>query len=448
MSPRSVKATHAELWLERSYSEAGIQRRSWGIKRPSGETTFETPTIFASFSISGNQWLKLLYFYDEWRGWLNLLVSQADMYRCRPGFRNELAKHGIRAYLPWKAERVGRSLASQSKPQAYHRYARSRPNGFGPYKGLVMLDSGGFTFGNLKKLKLLRSRTSAACLSETANALEREKKLELSRSWTTDKAHNVAREAQVAHLRFGVTLRPDFLVALDRIIESPSMPVHVKRRRAFFGISCATEGLKFLSKLRRCNSVFLPVVHPYGPYGAVFNGQVARNRAVNFYEGSVREQIERLEDAESETGVMYGGLAIGSLVPFENATMVPIVGEALARAIRSSTFANRFVHCFGANNDKLELLLKYGVHSFDTNHHVKLARARRMYDPSNEAYALVRGRRLPRCDCAVCRVHGPSEFRETHKGLKEVPTVLMALHNFETNHLERVGWTRRARRKA
>jgi len=393
--------------------------------------------IFGSFSVSGNQWYKLLYFYDEWRDWLNLLVSQADIYRTRPSFRSELTEHGIRGYLPWKAQRVHAGLASKPRP-SYREYAKRGDKRFGAYRGLVMLDSGGFTFGNLRKLALLRSRTRSMNLVETATALEREQKLEASAAWSAKKARSLAGTAQVAHMKFGLSLRPDFLVSLDRIIESPSLPTRLKQRRAFFSISCAVEGLKFLSRLRESGSLFLPVVHPYGPYIPVPTDESTKREIVKRYEESATWQIQLLEEAEAKSGATFGGLAIGSLVPFENSTMVPLVGKALKSAIQASSFRDRFIHCFGANNDKLEILVKYGVHSFDTNHHMKLARNRLFYSPAEGAYVGLGDRRRPKCRCAICSSHPGWQFRESRKGLREVPTILIGLHNFQSNHLDRL----------
>ena len=156
------------------------------------------------------------------------------------------------------------------------------------------------------------------------------------------------------------------------------------------------------------------------------------------YGASISWQIEKLEQVERKCGESFPGLAVGSLVPFENAVMAPLIGDAIEKCLKQSQFRGRFVHCFGANNEKLEILQSRGFQSFDTNHHAKLARSRRFYDPATKSYFGLRDKRWPRCGCVICPSHPSKHFRENRRGLKEVSTVLVALHNLQSNHLERL----------
>jgi len=400
-SARSVDAAHAKLFLDRKTTLSAGEIGDWRILRSSGEARFRTPMLFASFSVSGNQWLKLLYFYREWSGWLNLLVSQADIYRCRPYLRDEITRLGLRNHLASRAEKLRKDLRARDAPASYRSYRARRGTRNGPFLGLTMLDSGGFTFGNLRRLALLRERASSPTLTATADALEKEEILEGRESWTERKALTQAEAAQVPHLRFGLAVRPDFVVALDRIIENPLLPLRVKRRRAFFSISCAAVALREVSQTRQCDSLLLPVIHPYGPAAPSDLAGFSKTELMKSYGASISWQIEKLEQVERKCGESFPGLAVGSLVPFENAVMAPLIGDAIEKCLKQSQFRGRFVHCFGANNEKLEILQSRGFQSFDTNHHAKLARSRRFYDPATKSYFGLRDKRWPRCGCVI-----------------------------------------------
>jgi len=119
--------------------------------------TLETPALFAGYSVWGNQWNKLMYFYSDWHDSLNLLISIYDIYRSSRCIGQKLLDRGFSGYSRDYVRQVREYVRQQSgKGTPYNDYANLFPTGdIPPFKKTLMLDSGGFSFGTRTKLNAL-----------------------------------------------------------------------------------------------------------------------------------------------------------------------------------------------------------------------------------------------------------------------------------------------------
>ncbi|MGB9886541.1 MAG: hypothetical protein ACPLRW_06030 [Moorellales bacterium] len=413
--------------------DAAVYRRTrgWSFTTPGGKRFLPDPTMFAVYSPSGNQWRKLMYFPDDWRS-VNLLISMYDIYSADPSILREMCRLGIRGHMASLSYRMAIRLRQSDLPQYQSYCGYTDPSRPFPHWGLIMLDSGGFSFGHPGKLiPLLQSpvppiRRFARLLLAVAG-LETE-----TRGWNRARFERLARLAQRLHLRMQLRLQPDIIVTLDRVMHF-DLPYRVKSRRVWFNLTCARTALELYARTPDPKPLLFPVVHPLGPPPAAIGTKLSPEQAREFYARTFALQLRYLLRAEKETGTNFGGFAVGSLVPVTNYAFLEVLASALAQALRKLGVGRRPLHAFGAADRKAVFLSRYGFTSFDTNLHVVKARSRQIYDPASGIY---RKKELPTsCTCPVCRRHPPQELVEDRPGVKEVATVLQSLHNFYTNHL-------------
>jgi queuine/archaeosine tRNA-ribosyltransferase len=335
--------------------------------------------------------------------------------------------------------RVGEKLRKTNLPQyqAYRDYVN--PDRPFCYRGLIMLDSGGFSFGHAEKLTpLVRSPLPAvrrfARLMLAVAALENQDK------WDRDRFRRLARLAQRLHLRNQLCLKPDIIVTLDRVIHF-DLPYEIKRRRVLFNLICARTALAAYAPRPHPKPLLFAVIHPLGPPPRAVGKTTSEERARAFYTRTFTLQLKYLLHAETETGQQFGGFAVGSLVPVNNYAFLELLAGSLAAALQALGVGGRPLHAFGAADHKAVFLHRYGFTSFDSNLHMVKARNRQMYDPSSGSYKKMQP--PTSCTCPICRRHPAEELVENRPGVKEVATVLQSLHNFYANHLAHLKTMRR-----
>lgn len=380
-----------------------------------------------------------MYFPDDWHS-LNLLISTFDVYCADPAILREMCQLGLRGHMASLFRHVGKKVLQTNLPQykTYHAYI-NLDRAF-PYRGLLMLDSGGFSFGHPDKLaRLLRSpfpaiRRFARLMLAVAHQESQESK------WDRARFVRLARLAQRLHLRTQFQLQPDIIVTLDRVMHF-DLPYRVKSRRVLFNLTCARTALELYACTPGPKPLLFAVIHPLGPPPGSIGKTVSEERAAAFYARTFALQIKYLLRAEAETGLRFGGFAVGSLVPVTNYAFLGLLAGSLAKALATLGVEGRPLHAFGAADRKAVFLYRYGFTSFDSNLHVVKARNRQIYDPATGTYKKMQP--PSSCTCPVCRRHAPEEFLENRQGVKEVATVLQSLHNFYTNHMAHLETMRR-----
>ncbi len=414
------------------------QGKGWSFTSPNGACFLPNPTIFAVYSPSGNQWRKLMYFPDDWCD-LNLLISTYDVYCADTAIIREMCRLGLRGHMDSLFRHVGRKVLQSNLPQykCYHPYI-ILDRTF-PHRGLLMLDSGGFSFGQSEKLvRLLKSPFPA--IRRFARLMLAVVRLESQEDeWDKVSFVRLARLAQRLHLRTQLQLKPDIVVTLDRVMHF-DLPYWVKSRRVLFNLTCARTALEFYARTPEPKPLLFAVIHPLGPPpGLIGKTIISRDMVAAFYTRTFALQIKYLLRAELETGLRFGGFAVGSLVPVTNYEFLDLLASSFARALAALGVKERPLHAFGAADKKAVFLYRYGFTSFDSNLHMVKARNRQIYDPATGIYKKMQ--LPPACGCPVCRRHAPEEFLENRQGVKEVATVLQSLHNFYTNHLSHLETT-------
>lgn len=404
--------------------------KGWSFITPGGRRFLPDPAIFAVFSPSGNQWRKLMYFPEDWQD-LNILVSTYDVYCADSSIIREMYRLGLRGHMESLSRRMGKKLWQSELPQyAYYRRYIDLDKPF-PYRGLLMLDSGGFSLGQPGNLlRLLGSPVPVvrrfARLMLAVDGLEKQE-----RGWKRATYVRLARLAQRAHLHVQLRLQPDIIITLDRIVHF-DLPYKIKARRVLFNLTCARTALEFYARTPGPKPLLFAVIHPLGPLPS-YDDKAAMSEAATFYTHTFALQIAYLRRAELELGLRFGGFAVGSLVPVANYKFLALLASSFVKALESCGAGGRPLHAFGAAGRKAVFLRKYGFTSFDSNLHVVKARNRQLYDPAVGSYK--KGQLPSSCRCPVCRRHQPEEFFESREGVREVATVLQSLHNFYANHL-------------
>jgi hypothetical protein len=414
---------------------------------PGAVKTLETPALFAGYSVWGNQWNKLMYFYRDWYDSLNLLISIYDIYRSSRCIGQKLLDTGFSKYSRGYVRQVREYVRRQSdKGTPYSDYANLFPaGGIPPFGKLLMLDSGGFSFGTRTKLNAL-SKSCRKSTSQKVTDLDKDVRefaetmlevndMEGKSRWTEARIQALAQKAQGINLKHQLAARGDFVVTLDRVIDDYEYSLERKKRRAYFNLECAKSALEYKARQKNdFDSLLLAVLHPVGPalteIGNNFKG--ARKE----YYDNIYSYLDELVKKEKELGVEFDGFAVGSLVPISNYDLLRIIVEGVQVALKEHGKENKLLHAFGATNNKAEFLFQYGFDSFDTSYHVVRARNRFVYDKSISDYVSTLKLDSFDCSCRVCSKYSFEKLTENRKGVKEVATVLQSLHNLYTNHLE------------
>jgi hypothetical protein len=412
---------------------------------------FRTPALFAGFSIWGNQWNKLMYFYHDWYKQLNLLVSIYDVYRAAECIRGPMMRDGFRQYVEDYVRHVRGYVREQARriDSPYTDYA-SFPRGPIPaFRGAMMIDSGGFSFGDRKKLArlleiyrdILRRNHEDVFAASVVDFAETMLKVADAEEGHGDEqtVAFLADHAQKINLSHQLAIRGDFVVTLDRVIDDYGYPIERKRRRAFFSMQCAKAALAEKARLgENFPAALLAVIHPIGP-GPEEHKTLGYTQTYRIYRRELDYYVGELAAAERRLKVQFDGFGIGSLVPLQDYNLIRLIVTAIKYTLRAHGMEGRFLHAFGATNRKAEYLFEFGFDSFDTTYHMVRAKNRYLYDRERNTYVSSRELRSWNCDCPICSSHSLNELRENRRGVKEVATVLHGLHNLYTNHLEQIG---------
>jgi queuine/archaeosine tRNA-ribosyltransferase len=378
--------------------------RIWRVKLNGKSMIFNTPRIFAVYSMWGNQWLKLLLFFNVWYNEIDLLFSLFDILMATKQRREKCFELGIRKFTLWQlsdyASKVKQELVK--KYPAYQDYLdflhiRKEP----PFiKNLIMVDSGGFSLDS---------------------------KLSVSKIHNVGFSLNKIDQTQKSFLKAQLSMKPDIVLTLDRVIKNPNkISINEKRRRVEFSLECAKAALRLKGELKdrkeKFGSLLFGVVHPYGPKINKVSDELVRK-----YKENCDRYLSELLDYENEVGVFFDGFAIGSLIPLP-VSLVKALGDFISKKIRQER-KNVILHALGVTNTKMLELLECGFDTFDTNSHVQLAKYRYYLESINRPIKIDELKKL-KCNCPVCSTFSLKELRERRRGVKEVSTVLISLHNF------------------
>lgn len=411
----------------------------WILNTPNGKRFLANPDMFAVYSTSGNQWRKLMYFSEDWQH-LNILISMYDIYRSDASLIREMLRLGLHGHIKSLRNRIIRKVLDSSLPQyqSYHKYLKLEKDI--PYEGILMLDSGGFSFGSPEKLHYL--------LKSPISSVRRFGRIMLSIAeleggqylWNTQEFLRLAQIAQKVNFLNQIKLKPDILITLDRIIPY-EMPFWLKIRRIIFNLTCARTALELWARLPNPKPVLFTPIHPLGPSLSSIGKEISEKKAEENYTKTFLIQLKYLLRAERETGAPFAGFAVGSLVPITNHNFLKIICNAVSQAAKELKIDDRPLHAFGAADSKAILLNGFGFTSFDSNLHMIKARNRQIYDPTSGEYRKMQP--PEKCSCIICRRHPDHELLENRSGVKEVATVLQSLHNFYANHLSHLATMRK-----
>lgn len=404
---------------------------------------------FAVMSSSGNAWRKFIYFLDLWAPHLDILLSIYDIYMSDRSIRDEILSFGIRPHIHAALRRTYGYLASKGGRYVRYRQRLERLMADPPQvRGLIAVDSGGFSLSTPEKISRLCCVKGDPEIVQLGYLLLQVDELERDAGSSTERYLLLAREAARTNIRYQLRTGADIVVSLDRVFDF-NLPFSRREMRWLFSLECAREALitvRDMSGTAAPRARVLPVIHPLGP-------TPSKEAKPDEYYRYAREALRYLEEAERETGLMFYGVAIGSLVPLISQQLLLPVAVGVGGAILESSFRGRPIHAFGASNDKLELLWECGFNSFDTSHHLIKGRNRQSYIPAKSSYVPSKTLKTLPCywrsetptsgsvgdPCPVCVSVTLDEYLEDSPGLKEVATVLQSLHDFYSNHLARCG---------
>lgn len=425
-------------------------RRYWRLPG-SQNRSFQTPALFAGFSVWGNQWNKLMYFYHQWYKQLNVLISIYDVYRAANCLRMPMMRDGFHQYVVDYVRHVREYVRLKAKQNGspYSDYASFPPGPIPAFRGAVMIDSGGFSFGDPKKLartyeiyKGISTRNPdnvfAASVVDFAETMLRIAQIEEG-DWDEQTVVSLAGHAQRINLSHQLAIRGDFVATLDRVIDNYDYPLERKQRRAFFSLQCAKAALAEKAVLgENFPAALLGVIHPVGPGPREFK-DLSFDQAYCIYRRELDKYVSEFAASESRLKVQFDGFGIGSLVPLQDYEMIKLIATAVKDTLKAHEMDDRCVHAFGATNKKASYLFEFGFDSFDTTYHMVRAKNRYLYDLQSNRYVSSRGLQVWNCQCPMCSRYSLNELRENRSGVKEVATVLHGLHNLYTNHLEKIG---------
>ncbi len=391
-----------------------------------------------------------MYFYHEWYKQLNLLISIYDVYRAAECLRKPMMRDGFQQYVKDYVCHVRGYVREQARciGSPYSDYADFPPGPIPTFRGAVMIDSGGFSFGDRRKvdrlleiyrdiLKRNPEDTFASSVLDFAETMLKVANTEEGH-WDEQIVISLAECAQRINLAHQLAIRGDFVVTLDRVIDDYGYPLERKRRRAFFSLQCAKAALAEKARLgENFPSALLAVIHPIGPAPEEVKS-LGYTQAYRVYRRELDRYVSELAEAEKELQVQFDGFGLGSLVPLQDYDMVRLIVTALKYTLKAHGMQERFLHAFGTTNRKASYIFEFGFDSFDTTYHMVRAKNRYLYDREQGAYVSSRDLKSWNCGCPICSTRSLDELKENRRGVKEVATVLHGLHNLCTNHLEQI----------
>lgn len=390
-----------------------------------------------------------MWFYEDWKDTMNPLLSMHDLFVTDKGIFEELQQgfqEHLRLFMKRSLDHVKRLYdgpAGEPYRWYWDRYlAYLDPEQASQFTGVLLLDSGGFVLGNPRswvRMKAVRNGRG----SEVADLMSKLSELEHSRG-SHAQLLELGQEAQRIVLETGWAVKPDIIVTLDRVIHFEA-PQEQKELYIQYNVSNAIAALRLKTELAKQAGgkvpMLWPVLHPWGPsLSDIKSGRITSQQAIEQYYRGYAQQLDALLAEEIRLGARFDGFGLGSLVPIADAQFLDIVGSAAQRALRERNLHTRPLHAFGSTEPKARKLHEYGISSFDSTHHTVRARNRQALYPDEGYYHRVSKQLV--CSCRVCAKHRTAELDELledRKGVKEVATVLLALHNLEVSrsiHLE------------
>jgi len=369
------------------------------------------PTLFAVYSVWGNQWLKLAMFMQNWCEDINILIS-TDSILCSAERRYGLIiTHGLLKGLLQTRGDYQKFIEKKARTHPHlSSYLGEFEEPVPKVRSKFMLDSGGYGLTKLFE----------------KNNVPRKLKMRvpnLGAHWKDDdeQSQNMVLEKQLP-------LKPDILVTLDKVI-LPSESYLTKRKKVEFSLRCAKVAL---AQKREGNTKQIRLFAAVHSYGSDKSGN-----SEDYYVNA-KEYMHSLFEFEDETEVTYDGFSVGSLVPISHESTLHAIAGGVRDSLRSEKRKVE-IHGLGASSDrKIAILHKYGFQLFDTNLHMKNARNRLIYHPEKQKYVSVHGvsKNEWNCDCKICRKYPWETITENRPSVREVSTVLISLHNLYTNHLK------------
>ncbi|MGB8779889.1 MAG: tRNA-guanine transglycosylase [Candidatus Bathyarchaeia archaeon] len=368
------------------------------------------PMLFAVYSVWGNQWLKLAMFMQEWCRDINVLVSTDSVLNSSVPRYEAITKYGLSKGFIKTREEYREFMENTARKFPYlSNYLDEFEKPLPKMTSLFMLDSGGYGF------------TKAFEGNNIRNQL-RIRIPDLYNCWKhgDEKSQDMVLEKQQL-------LKPDILITLDKVI-FPNELAKAKKEKIGFSLKCAKIALQRKKEGIIGNTALFAAVHGYGP---------SPNNGPEKYYDNTREYMNNLLSFESEVGVRFDGFSIGSLVPISNEQILSSIANAV-RDVLGSERRKTAVHGLGASTDnKISTLYKCGVRIFDTNLHMKNARNRLIYHPTERRYVSTKKIKKEdwECDCKICSNYTWDILNENRRRVREVSTVLISLHNLYTDHL-------------
>lgn len=404
-----------KIVLKRKKSCGRARKCLWEILHKRGRKHYlNTPSVFAGYSVWGNQWLKLLLFYEDWVGKVNVLISLFDMFQAGPSRKRRIFDFGFPNGIKRERDRYIQAINQRltKRYPAYGDYVNymSSENDTA-FDTLIMLDSGGFSlrcpedFAKIDGLKKLYDQDDHYALQQFI----------------------IEKQLQT---------KAEFIVTFDRALIPMGISMEEKQRRQRFSLNCAKAALEIMAEKRdageEVDALLFGAVHGYGlSLREINNGKVSFKKACQMYYETTKNYLEKLLSFEKDLGVMFDGFSVGSLVPLANNGLIENIARAVYDVLKENRALNRPIHGLGATSEwKIRLLASYGFDLFDTNLHVKMGRNRLYFNPKTREYVKIHDLKKLPCNCAVCTKHDKDQLAETRRGVCEVSTVLLSLHNF------------------
>ncbi len=347
----------------------------------------------------GNQLYKLALFMEDWYRDIDILSSIYDLLKIEDKEKGRQWKiQGTKAFFKWLRENYLQYFERKQKILDYYSeyidYLRAEYS----YERFFMLDSGGYS---LRSEKLIDRSDLRSLFSQSTNKVSR---------YILDKQ---------------LSFSPTAVITLDKPIESLSIPLSEKKRRYEFSLISAKMALQHKKELQdegaRYPLLFAAVQH-YGDH-------VLKNDFKS-YEKTLKEYIFSLIDWEEKIGIRYSGFSIGSLIPVKRKNLLRNIGQSVVEALKDRGRYECPIHGLGVSNERRKILLEEGFDFFDTNKPLRLARYKLYYDPLKKKHIKIQNVKNLSCCCKICKKHDISELMEKRRGLKEISTVLIALHNY------------------
>jgi tRNA-guanine family transglycosylase len=350
-------------------------------------------------------------FAEEWRKEIDVLISAFDLLNSDASRFDLLTRYGVQRGINETRRYYARYLRSQFDHRKYYRDYYDFCKGDLQIRNRFLIDSGGFGF---------------------TYASENRSELSPRLRPFMDLYESNPKKAQQRVLETQLALHPFGIITLDKVIH-PMDNLSVKCQKTEFSLACAKEALALRSTGRLQKVKLFAAVHGYGLKP---NGQITP-RDLRVYYRSTCEYMRKLLDIEDTEGETFDVFSVGSLVPITSEKIVETIASAVSDTLKENGRTNP-IHGLGASTrTKIESLTRHGFTIFDTNLHVKKARYRQIYDPSKGAYVSVSeidGRKW-NCKCGTCSRHSWQMMNESRRGMKEVSTVLVSLHNFFTDQI-------------